>query len=87
MSNSSQVIHFSKLNQGLNFLERPNKDLIEFLNVSKGKILTLLNTVFSFLNDKSLLKNESRYSFNKYTIEGISCGSPHWLSSSAPAAQ
>ena len=69
MSNSSQVIHFSKLNQGLNFLERPNKDLIEFLNVSKGKILTLLNTVFSFLNDKSLLKNESRYSFNKYTIE------------------
>ena len=69
MSNSSQVIHFSKLNQSLNFLERPNKDLIEFLNVSKGKILTLLNTVFSFLNDKSLLKNESRYSFNKYTIE------------------
>ena len=69
MSNPPQIIHFNQLNQGLNILDRHNKDLIEFLNVSKGKILTLLNTVFSFLNDKSLLKNESRYSFNKYTIE------------------
>ena len=69
MSNPPQIIHLNQLNQGLNILDRHNKDLIEFLNVSKGKILTLLNTVFSFLNDKSLLKNESRYSFNKYTIE------------------
>ena len=69
MSNSSQTIHFEQLNQQLNLLERQNKDLIDFLSISKGKIMTLLKTVFSFLNDKSLLKNESRFSFNKYTIE------------------
>ena len=68
MSNS-QIIHFSQLNQKLNLEERSKKDLIEFLNVSKGKILTLIKTVFSFINDKSLLKNEPKYSFNKYTIE------------------
>ena len=68
MSNS-QIIHFSQLNQKLNLEERSKKDLIEFLNVSKGKILTLIKTVFSFINDKSLLKNEPKYSFYKYTIE------------------
>ena len=69
MSNISQTIHFSQLNQKLNITERQNKDLIDFLSISKGKILTLIKTVFSFLNDKSLIRNESRYSFNKYTIE------------------
>ena len=69
MSNSLQTIHFEQLNQQLNLLERQNKDLIDFLSISKGKIMTLLKTVFSFLNDKSLLKSESRFSFNKYTIE------------------
>ena len=69
MSNSSQIIHFNQPNLQLNFLQRPNKDLIDFLSISKGKILTLINAVFSFLNDRTILKNESRFSFNKYTIE------------------
>ncbi len=69
MSNIPQTIHFNQLNQKLNITERQNKDLIDFLSISKGKIMTLIKTVFSFLNDKSLIRNESRYSFNKYTIE------------------
>ena len=64
-----QTIHFSQLNQKINFPQNSNKDLIEFLDISKGKILTLLKTVFSFLNDKSLLKNEPQSSFIKYTID------------------
>ena len=64
-----QTIHFSQLNQKINFPQNSNKDLIEFLDISKGKILTLLKTVFSFLNDKSLLKKEPQSSFIKYTID------------------
>ena len=69
MSNIPNSIHFSQLEQQLKLAERSKKDLIEFLNVSKGKILTLIKTVFSFISDKSLLKKESLSSFNKYTIE------------------
>ena len=69
MSNPIQTIQFQDLNARINLAERSKKDLIEFLAVSKGKILTLIKTVFSFLNDKSLLKNESHSSFIKYTIE------------------
>ena len=69
MSNIPNSIHFSQLEQQLKLAERSKKDLIEFLNVSKGKILTLIKTVFSFINDKSLLKKESQSSFNKYTID------------------
>lgn len=69
MSNPIQTIQFQDLNERINLAERSKKDLIEFLAVSKGKILTLIKTVFSFLNDKSLLKNESHSSFIKYTIE------------------
>ena len=69
MSHPIQTIQFQDLNAQINLAERSKKDLIEFLNVSKGKILTLIKTVFSFLNDKSLLKNESHSSFMKYTIE------------------
>ena len=69
MSNPSQTIQFSQLNQKINLEQRSKKDLIEFLNVSKGKILTLIKTVFSFINDKTLLKNEPKSSFYKYTIE------------------
>ena len=69
MSNLPNSIHFSQLEQQLKIAERSKKDLIEFLNVSKGKILTLIKTVFSFINDKSLLRKESQSSFNKYTIE------------------
>ena len=57
------------LNPQIIFPKNENKDLIEFLNVSKGKILTLLNTVFSFLSDKSILRKESQSAFNKYTID------------------
>jgi hypothetical protein len=69
MSNFPQIIQFSQLNQHLNLEEKSKKDLIEFLNVSKGKILTLIKTVFSFINDRTLLKKESQSSFNKYTID------------------
>ena len=69
MSNIPNSIHFSQLEQQLKISERSKKDLIEFLNVSKGKILTLIKTVFSFITDKSLLKKESLSSFNKYTIQ------------------
>ena len=69
MSHPIQTIQFQDLNERINLAERSKKDLIEFLSVSKGKILTLIKTVFSFLNDKSLLKNESHSSFMKYTIE------------------
>ena len=69
MSNIPNSIHFSQLEQQLRISERSKKDLIEFLNISKGKILTLIKTVFSFISDKSLLRKESLSSFNKYTIE------------------
>ena len=69
MSNLPNSIHFNELEQQIKLAERSKKDLIEFLNISKGKMLTLIKTVFSFINDKSLLRKESPLAFNKYTIE------------------
>ena len=59
MSNLPNSIHFNELEQQIKLAERSKKDLIEFLNISKGKMLTLIKTVFSFINDKSLLRKES----------------------------
>ena len=46
-----------------------NQNLIPYIEISKGKIITLLKTVFSFLSDNSLLKNESPLSFEKYFLD------------------
>ena len=46
-----------------------NQNLIPYIEISKGKIITLVKTVFSFLNDNSLLKNDSPSSFDKYFLE------------------
>ena len=51
------------------FNDQSNQDLFQFIDISKGKIFTLLKTVFSFLNDNSLLKKESKSSFEKYIID------------------
>ena len=51
------------------FEEKSKKKLIEFIGISKGKIMTLLKTVFSFLNDNSLLNKDSSTSFEKYIID------------------
>lgn len=56
-------------NDSNNFINNSNQNLIPYIDISKGKIITLLKTVFSFLNDNSLLKNESSSSFEKYTID------------------
>ena len=50
-------------------LEKSKKGLIDYIDISKGKILTLLKTVFSFLSDSSLLKKDSASSFEKYIID------------------
>ena len=49
--------------------DKINKDLMQYIDISKGKIITLLKTVFSFLNDNSLLKGDSETSFEKYLID------------------
>ena len=46
-----------------------NKDLMQCFDISKGKIITLLKTVFSFLTDNSLFKKDSESSFEKYIID------------------
>ena len=46
-----------------------NQNLLPYINISKGKIITLLKAVFSFLNDNSLLKMDSFPSFEKYIID------------------
>jgi hypothetical protein len=50
-------------------LDQSKKGLIDYIDISKGKILTLLKTVFSFLSDNSLLKKDSASSFEKYIID------------------
>ena len=69
MSQFSPISQFisSKDNNRLN--ERPKNNLIEYIDISKGKMITLLKTVFSFLNDNSLLKKDSSSSFEKYIID------------------
>ena len=61
----SQLSAMIQSNSSQNF---PN-DLTGFIDISKGKIIVLLKTVFSFINDNSLLKKESSSSFEKYTIQ------------------
>jgi hypothetical protein len=69
MSQFSPISQFisSKDNNRLN--EKPKNNLIEYIDISKGKMITLLKTVFSFLNDNSLLKKDSSSSFEKYIID------------------
>ena len=58
------------LNKEATFLPDQTKiGLIDYIDISKGKILTLLKTVFSFLSDNSLLKKDSASSFEKYLID------------------
>ena len=45
-----------------------NQSLFPYIELSKGKIITLLKTVFSFLNDNTLLKNDPTSTFEKYFI-------------------
>ena len=69
MSQFSPISQFisSKDNNRLN--EKPKNNLIEYIDISKAKMITLLKTVFSFLNDNSLLKKDSSSSFEKYIID------------------
>ena len=69
MSLSFNMSQSAQYQQNNNFTEKPNNDLIQSIDISKGKILTLLKTVFSFLNDNSLLKKDSKLSFEKYIID------------------
>ena len=66
MSQSTQSMQYQ---QNKNFTDKSNNDLIQFIDISKGKILTLLKTIFVFLNDNSLLKKDSKSSFEKYIID------------------
>ena len=68
----SQILQANQLipNRETTFiLEQSKKGLIDYIDISKGKILTLLKTVFSFLSDSSLLKKDSASSFEKYIID------------------
>lgn len=69
MSLSFNMSQSMQHQQKSNMAEKQNNDLIQFIDISKGKILTLLKTVFSFLNDNSLIKNDSKSSFEKYIID------------------
>ena len=69
MSQSIQTLQFITKKENINSAEKQDKDLMKFIDISKGKILTLLKTVFSFLNDNTLLKNDSFSSFEKYLID------------------
>ena len=66
-SQSISISYNNSLNPKINL--NKNQNLIPFIDISKGKIITLLKTVFSFLNDGSLLKNDSPSSFEKYFID------------------
>ena len=46
-----------------------NMDFQAMAIISKGQIVTLFNSIFSFLNDKSLLEKENTAFFEKYVID------------------
>ena len=68
ISQSSQSIPY-KENINISNNSNQNQNLLPYINISKGKIITLLKTVFSFLNDNSLLKLDPASSFEKYIID------------------
>ena len=69
MSQSLQATQHISNRETTFILEHSKKGLIDYIDISKGKILTLLKTVFSFLSDNSLLKKDSASSFEKYIID------------------
>ena len=69
MSHLSPISQLSSSQDNSFFDEKPRNNLIEYIDISKGKMITLLNTVFSFLNNNSLLKKDSSTSFEKYIID------------------
>ena len=51
------------------YKQNQNIDYQALANISKGQIITLFNSIFSFLNDKSLLQKENTSFFEKYVID------------------
>ena len=69
MSQQSEISQFLPSKENIFFDEESKRNLIEYIDLSKGKMLTLLKTVFSFLNDNSLLRKDSSSSFQKYILD------------------
>ena len=69
MSQQFNISESISYKNNINLSNNSNQNLLSYINISKGKIITLLRTVFSFLSDNSLLKIDPPTSFQKYTID------------------
>ena len=69
MSQQTEISQFLPSKENIFFDEKSKRNLIEYIDLSKGKMITLLKIVFSFLNDNSLLRKDSSSSFQKYILD------------------